>query len=496
MTLFKEQPKALTLRPYQQAALDAIRMHFAKGRRRVLIHLATGGGKTLIFCQVLKGVQERKRRAIMVVRGKELVDNASKRLFREGVEHGCLQANHWNKNPNAAVQVCSIDTLYARKLAPPADLVVIDEAHFAVSPSFRWLIDQYPNAYFLPVTATPHVKEGLRHIADEVVYPITINDLIEQGYLAAPRYFAPNAVDLSGVKIDRATGDYKTGELADTMMKNVIVGDIVRHYKKHVRDGAAVLFACSVPHSVMIRDQLRAAGIPAEHVEANTPAHERERVLADLEAGKCKVVCNVGILCTGVDMPYLRAVIMVRPTKSYNLFIQQIGRGTRRHGDKETFVVLDHANNIAEHGFIENEKICDLDGIGKARGEEKPIRCEECFCVFMTKQEDGSRNYVCPDCSHDNRPRRLEAQPIVARQVESVDGTLVEVTSRDLNREIERYRAVSYIIKAAIEQSKEHIGRNFQGWAYYRIAERFGEDYAKRCWQRITREIPKSTQRA
>jgi superfamily II DNA or RNA helicase len=432
----------------------------------------------------------------MVVRGKELVDNASKRLFREGVAHGCLQANHWNKNPHAAVQVCSIDTLYARKIAPPADLVVIDEAHFAVSPSFRWLVDQYPDAYFLPVTATPHVKEGLRHIAEEVVYPITINDLIEQGYLSAPKYFAPSAVDLSTVKIDRTTGDYKTNELADTMMKNVIVGDIVRHYRKHVGDGAAVLFACSVPHSIMIRDQLRSAGIAAEHIEANTSADERERVLADLEAGKCKVVCNVGILCTGVDMPYLRAVIMVRPTKSYNLFIQQIGRGTRRHEDKDFFVVLDHANNIAEHGFIENEKICDLDGIGKPRGEEKPIRCEECFCVWMTKQADGSRDYICPDCGHDNRPKRMEAQLVVARQVDSVEWTLVEVSSQDVNREIARYRAVSDVIRQAQENVRNQPGKNFQGWAYYKISERFGDDYAKRCWARITRDIPKSAQRS
>lgn len=487
--------RSLVLRPYQQEALDAIRSYYAGGKKRILLHLATGGGKTLIFSQVLKGAQEKGRRAIMVVRGKELVDNASKRLFREGVEHGCLQANHWNKRPHASVQICSIDTLYARKLAPPADLVVIDEAHYAVSPSFRWLIDQYPDAFFLPVTATPHVKEGLRHIAEEIVYPITINDLIDQGYLAAPKYFAPNAVDLSSVKIDRTTGDYKVNELADAMMKNVIVGDIVKHYNKHVAGGAAVLFACSVPHSIMLRDQLRAAGIPAEHVEANTSADERERVLADLEAGICKVVCNVGILCTGVDMPYLRAVILVRPTKSYNLFIQQIGRGTRIFEDKKSFIVLDHANNIAEHGFIENEKLCDLDGVGKVRGEPKPIRCERCFYVFEARQPDGTRNTVCPDCGFDNAPKSVERD--IAAMVPTVqsDAELVEIKP-DVAREIEKHRIVSQIINLAKERSQAQPDKNFQGWAYYRIAERLGETFAKTRWHRIKTEIPKPAQGA
>ena len=167
--------------------------------------------KPYAFAVFSKSAYEKGSRAIMVVSGSALVDQASKRLDREGVPHGVMQANHWRNRPDELIQICSIHTLYRRKIVPDAALIVIDEAHLAASPSFKWLIEHYPDAYFLPVTATPYVKNGMRHIADEIVHPITMKELIESGYLVPPKYFAPSRVDLSGVKIDKKDERLRAG---------------------------------------------------------------------------------------------------------------------------------------------------------------------------------------------------------------------------------------------------------------------------------------------
>jgi len=482
-----------TARPYQADALAQIRSHYMDGVRRVLLHLATGGGKTYIFCRVLEGVAKNGKRAIMAVRGKDLVDQASQRLFKEGVEHGCLQGTHWNLKPNAAIQICSVDTLYRRKVAPPADLVVIDEAHLATSDGFLWLATQYPEAFYLPVSATPHVKKGLRHIAERVVYPTTIRSLIADGFLVRPKYYRPSQPDLSEVKIKN--GEYDSDGLSEVMVKRAIVGDIVEHYQSLINGLPTVCFTVSKNHSRTMVDAFNSNGIVAEFVDDATKPKERKLALERLEAGETKVICNVGILTTGVDMPFLRAIIMARPTRSYNLYIQMLGRGTRPYRDKTNFIVLDHANNIEEHGFIENERECNLDGVTKSKGEEKPICCKQCYCYFLPSENwqeknpdklqtpsRSRRDYDCPECGCDNAPAgggiRIE---------ETEEGILTEVTPFELERE----QYVFDVLRKArmnVERSPE---KKWRGWAFFRISDKYGEDYAKTQWRRINKEIPR-----
>lgn len=484
---------SLTLRPYQSSAVDTVRLRYAAGVKKILLWLPTGGGKTVIFCRILDGVTKKNRTAIMVVRGAALVDQASQRLFREGIDHGCLQANHWNRKPKAPIQVCSIDTLYRRKIAPPADLIVIDEAHLATSESFRWLFAQYPDAFYLPVTATPYVKTGLRHVADEIVHPISFRDLIKGGWLAKPRYFAPTTVDLTGVRTDKKTGDYATQDLAIAMDKAAIYGDVITNYREKLDGLPAVLFAIDVEHSLMIRDRFREAGIAAEHIEANTPAGERKRILDDLNAGTCKVVTNVGVLTTGVDIPNLRGVILCRPTKSKNLYIQMIGRGTRIAESKTEFIVLDHANNITEHGFVEDEDEVDLDGKPiRGKGETKPTQCEKCYGFFYPAENWEERNpelaalgktgrdYVCPYCRHDNSSAR---ESFEREKTENVKAVLREITSDD---ELKTHTGDTHferLVSTAL--AKGYKG----GWVYYKLRDKFGETYAKGKWPDIKKRF-------
>ena len=446
----------MKLRPYQEQALNEIRRHYAASRKKVLLHLATGGGKTLIFCQVMKGAVEKKKKAIIVVRGRELVNQASERLSREGVDHGVFMAGHWRYDPTNPVQVCSVDTLRARSARPEANLIIIDEAHMATSKSYMDFLADYPSAFILAVTATPYVKQGLKHLADVVVKPIGVQDLMDQGYLVPPRYFAPQSPDLSDVRIRH--GDYVEEDLFKSVSK--IVGNVVEHWKALAQNRPTVCFAVNIEHSINIAAKFNAAGIRAVHIEANTPDAERKHVLAELEAGRIKVVTNVGILCTGVDMPYLGAIIMARPTKSYNLYVQQCGRGTRPFANKNDFILLDHAANVNEHGFITDEREATLDPIPKSSKKSSGvlpiITCQECYAIYSPSRT------ACPECGAVNE----------AKKIKTTGGELVEIGVDNLGIKVKSFIAA----KKDVARRKGYK----RGWIYYELKKEFGQEIADR----------------
>lgn len=452
------------LRPYQIDAVDQVRKLFAGGRSRVLLHLATGGGKTHIFSYILKNTT---MDAIMIVRGRKLVDQASQRLIREKVPHGVLMANHWLHRPYERIQVCSIDTLVARKLKPKAKFIVVDEAHEATSERYSEFINQY-NAYLLGVTATPYSDKPLNKLFTDVVHPISIRELIEQGYLVPPKYFCPPGADTSQVKISRSTKDFDSRELEKACDTSTLVGDLVSHWRELANGRPTICFAVSVNHSKHIVDTFNAAGIRAEHVEAETPDRERLEILKRVESGETKIVSNVGILCTGVDMPFVSCILMARPTKSYILYVQQLGRGTRACAGKENFLVLDHADNVRRHGFIEDEMPADLEGKAQ-RGISEVKICAECYAAFKGRQ--------CPVCD------KVVESEINRRVIEVVPGKLTEVSDiplpQDLSNALEFF---SYLNEKA-----KRFGYK-PGWVFFQMRDRFGEQVANEVCNK--RRIP------
>jgi superfamily II DNA or RNA helicase len=427
--------------------------------------------KTLIFCTILKSVHQKGKKAIMVVRGVQLIEQASQRLDREGVPHGVMQAGHWRNFPHEPIQVCSIDTLYRRKIVPQADLVVIDEAHLASSDGFKWLVDQYPEAFFLPVTATPWVKKGLRHIADVIVKPISMQGLIDEGYLVPARYLIPTKLDLSNVKIDRKTHDYQTNELSAYMKAPNLFGDIVRGYVKHGENRPALAFAVDISHSLMIVQAFNEHNIPAAHIDANTKMEDRESIIKALENREIQVISSVGVLTTGVDIPCVSCIIMARPTKSYNLYIQALGRGTRPHKDKDDFIVLDHANNVIEHGMICSEKDVDLDGKISEPRESNPIICQVCYTAFE-KDEYADEPYLCPHCGADNTPAAPQREAVIDQNYD-----LIEFNKDEIELEL------IHLFKIVTRR-----GYN-PWWAFHQIKRKFGDEAAERSKKSIKKFI-------
>lgn len=447
------------LRPYQDAALTSILDFYMKGEKKVLLHLDTGAGKTTVFCEILKRSKAKGKNAIMVVKGRKLVKQASERLNREFVPHGVLMAGHPLYKPEEQIQICSIDTLRARKLRPKAHLIVIDEAHLATSPSYQEFCESYKDAYFLPVTATPYTTKSLSHLANVSVRPIDFDGLVDEGYLVPPRYFAPSAPDLSKVSITQtAQGkDYNNSQLEKAMSSKAIVGDIANKWLKLGENRPTICFAVNIRHSKTIVESFRSVGVRAVHVDANTPDSLREKALVDLEKGNIQVISNVGILSLGVDIPCASCIISARPTQSVNLYLQQMGRGTRLYPGKEDFIILDHGGNVLRHGFINREREVNLKDT-KFKRLSVPVcsSCPECFTVF-----EGNE---CHYCGYKKEIKPKEESK------EEIECDLVEVTT-------DYYKMIHEQLLSTKKANKYN-----QWWPYHELKKRFGERIARRFY--------------
>lgn len=445
------------LRPYQNAALTSIRELFKTGEKKVLLHLATGGGKTVVFCEVLKRTTENNKYSIIVVKGRKLVEQASDRLTREGVEHGVLMAGHKLENPFALVQVCSIDTLTSRKLKPNADLIVIDEAHMATSESYIKFLSQYENAFILAVTATPYVQKSLRHIANQVVNPVSYDELVSLGFLVPARYFAPVNVDLRGVKRTNTQygKDYSNADLARVMAVNQVVDNIVDKWQQFGENRPTICFCVNIEHSKYMAQKFNENDIPAIHLDASNPDKIRNRAIELFEQGEIKVICNVNIFSTGVDIPSIGCVVSARPTLSLILYIQQMGRGTRIHPTKDDFIIIDCGGNVMRHGFINNNHPVDLDGRPPQKKLPDCKTCPECYVIYQGKK--------CHHCGFEPK-----AETVQRKGKEFISTDFAEIKKDGPLQ--------AFISLTKIRKDRKY---NFY-WTYHQLVKLYNEEIAKR----------------
>lgn len=447
-------------RHYQDAALDEIRSLIRTGEKRILLQLATGAGKTFIFCRVLTGCSVSKTHCLMVVRGRSLVAQASKRLQEMGVEHGVLMSGY-PERLDLPVQIISIDTSRARDKFPIAKFVVIDEAHYATSPSFLNFLNHYKDAVWISVTATPYHEKGLGHLANVVVKPITIKQLFEQNFLIKPKYFAPSKFNASGIK--KVNGEFDEKEALEQFEKQVHYGEMFKVYERFCENQPTLYFAINVEHAYKIHEQMIARGINAEVITAKTPLEEREYMYQALERGLIDVIVSVGTLTTGVDIPCIKNIVFCRPTASKTLFIQMVGRGTRPYLGKDHFKVIDHVGNISRLGFIEDEPPAQLSPRSKGSKTAAPSgikTCPNCYAIVVNQPEK------CPECEFV-----FKAPDVLPKKV--IDVEMIEIEPVQMAFK-----------KFAYERLAEAIEKNFRvGWVHFELVKKFGEDEVRKRWK-------------
>ncbi|MBH0112734.1 DEAD/DEAH box helicase [Novosphingobium sp. YJ-S2-02] len=416
----------IQLRPYQARVIEESREAYARRLRAVLLCMPTGAGKTVTASTVVHGSSGKGKVVWWLVHRRELLNQASQTFHSLGIPHGVVQSGHVS-NPHALVQVASVQTIIRRlDDLPPPDLMVFDESHHIGSASWTTLYERFPRARVLGLTATPWRLDGqgLGNWFQHMVLGPSVAELIENGSLSRYRLFAPATPDLSGV--GTTAGDFKRSALSAAMDKPQIVGDAIGHYKRLCAGKRAVAFAAGVQNSQNIAAQFREAGIPAEHVDGSMSVEDRDAAVQRFRAGQTLVLSNADLFGEGFDVPAIEAAILLRPTKSLSLHLQQVGRALRPAPGKDEAIILDHAGNSLIHGLPDDPREWDLaDRERKKRSapSEVPVRqCDECFFVYRPAPK-------CPQCGH--------AVEVKAREIEQVDGTLEEV-NRDAARRAAR----------------------------------------------------------
>lgn len=443
-----------TLRPYQDDLIGGARKAIAGGAKRVLMVAPTGAGKTALASYMLSTAAQRGKSCWFNVHRRELIKQSSKTMDKVGVPHGVIAAG-FPAARKQRVQIVGVQSV-ARRLdtviAP--QMIVWDECHHIASKTWTDIFDAYPDAIHIGLTATPCRLDG-RGLGDwfnEIVEGPTVRWLIENGFLAKYKLFAPWSPDMTGAS--KRGGDFTSSSAAERMDKPAVTGNAIHHYMRLCPGKRAIVFASNVKHSKNIVEQFRACGIAAAHLDATSK--DRDRVLAAFERGEIKVLSNVDLFGEGFDVPAIEAVILMRPTASLGLYLQQVGRALRPAEGKPHAFILDHAGNAMRHGLPDEEHDWTLADRPKKSGSKKPddellIRqCPQCFSVHEPAP-------MCPECGHEYE--------IKGRQIEEREGELVEVDIEAMRRAKKQEQAQAGTFEELVALAQKRGYKNPSAWA-------------------------------
>jgi superfamily II DNA or RNA helicase len=392
------------LKPLQVDWVDRIRA--AAARARVIVcQAATGFGKNtvaayLAYCAFGKG-----KRVLMLVHRRKLVDQLGERLEQFGVPYGVLMRGE-KYHPSLPVQTASRDTVLSRGLRnefielPPADLVMVDEAHHAHDPEseYRKILAHYPQAKILLLSATPVGPDGsgMGPFAQAIVCAAPTTQLIREGYLVGLRCYAPDR--------KRKGNKFLRG----------VYGGLVESWQSYAEGRPTVLFVTRVQHSLDAAQAFNDAGIRAAHMDADTTDDERETIFEDIGSGKIKVLCNVGIIGEGVDVPELSCCQLYCEIGGRTGLLQRVGRVMRSHPGKDHGILIDHGGSVFRHGFPDEDTEWPLAGNADEDFKEKHddgktepvLYCKHCEIVYHG--DNG-----CPQCGKmpTKPPKSIFAPP-------------------------------------------------------------------------------------
>ena len=458
----------VALRAYQQTALDAVRAAYAQGKRAPLLCSPTGSGKTVIFAAITEGAARKGKRVLILVHRRELLTQCSRALDELGEPHGLISPHY--KQTNDAVQVASVQSLARRNILAP-DLIVIDEAHHSVAGSYQKTLQRWSSAKRLGVTATAGRTDGrgLGDVFDSLILGPSVAQLIKDGYLSRPIVYAPpNTLDIAHIR--HRAGEFDAAASAALLDRASICGDVISHYKKLCDGKPAIAFCATVAHAHHVAEQFAAAGLKVAVLDGQTEDALRRGMIRDLGSGALNVLTSCDVVSEGLDVPRVFAAILLRPTESTGLFLQQCGRVLRPYPGKPHALILDHVGNCLRHDMPDADREWTLDGSkqGKAKGDGDAVQrmkmCHGCYAMNHLWRSN------CEQCGHVFEPQRE-----LPKQVE---GELVEVT--EAQKRALRWKAKSEVSGARTREALQAIAQSRgykSGWVDFMLRARAKNKY-------------------
>jgi superfamily II DNA or RNA helicase len=503
----------MTLRPAQVIFRDSLRREAARVRA-VLGVAACGFGKGVVMQNILVGAMTKNKHALMLVHGRDRVNDAHERATKLGIPHGVLMGSKKRERWHS-IQIASSDTVHRMEHKPKADLIIIDECHLGLSPTFRGVLDCYPDAKIIGLTATPMLGNGKPlgrasgGIFDAMVTGPSVKQLIADGCLVRSEVIAtPPPADLGGLR-KMKTGEFDAEQGQIICDTPAILGDMVEHYQRHASHLKAVSFGFTQKHAFDICESFNRAGVNWAYIDANTPDGDihtpgtRKFIFHQYDHGDLRGISSCQTISIGWDHSACKCLIFGSKTASFPLYHQRLGRGSRPHKGHDHFRVHDHTGNwlefIKKGPFFESDIEWQLDGPAKFDEKkmstcDEPVPASEPHPLFTGDFIDGimfpcRRPYESDpkltNCPHCGIPLLKEVRETAERmEAERVAGELVNLTA-ELRAEIEaRIREESERKVFFLEQMKIQKQKNYaRKYAVARFKQKFG-DWPPRGWNR------------
>lgn len=433
------------LRDYQIDTVNDIRKAFSAGYRSPCAVLPTGSGKTCIFCDIAERVSINGNRVYIIVHRKEIFNQTSKHLSFLGVEHGKIAPGY--AMTGEPVQLASVYTLTKRiNQLPEPKLMIIDEAHHTGAKTWKDIISHWDKSFILGATATFIRLDGKGlGISSGGTFDTIVNGpskkyLTEKGFLTQSIiYRPPIGIDMSNVNI--VAGDYDKKETEARVDKPKITGCAVEHYIRICNGLPAIAYCATIKHAEHVAERFREVGISSASIDGNLSDTERNNRIKSLATRSVKVLTSCEIISEGTDIPVVSVAILLRPTKSLGLYMQQCGRALRPAPQigKKKAIILDHVGNCLNSiedssgntylfyqlmsGEVDERKLWSLEGqpkrTKKPDGNIPALRqCKKCYAIFSPSIN------ICPQCGSQWNT--------IERKIEQVSGELVNISDNDI----------------------------------------------------------------
>lgn len=437
----------ITLRRYQQQVFDDSIKAFANGSEGICCVLPCRSGKSYIMARMIQGAKGNvlvlAHRHTLINQHKELLESLGVLSEKVRIESVFTEASRLGRYEKDSIS-----------------LIIIDEAHLSEAKSYKKVCEYY-NCRRVLFTATPARLDGKPlTLADTLVIGITANELIGMGAISEYNYYAPD-LNIDTDSVDMVAGEYNNEQLSDLMCQSAIYGDILKYYRLLSGNRQAIAYCTSVKHSERTAEMFNENGITAVSIDGLMPIKERNKRMDMFREGKVQILCNCNLISEGVTFPNASVALLLRPTCSLPLFIQQACRVLTPVESKKA-VIIDYVNNVQRHGLptdnhewslaktVEKRKQHNEDGTLSIR------QCSECFRCFKTAPK-------CPYCGYEYqvKGRELKAiQDVELKQIQAVEKEEQEKQKKIARMEVGQCRTIADLQKIAKERGYA------QGWVW------------------------------
>ena len=437
------------LREYQTNLINNIRKKYQK--KAICVVAPCGSGKSIIEGMIAKMATDKKNRVLFLVHRKELCQQIKDTFNFCGVD--------WTYCKIAMVQ--TVTRHLDNEIEP--QIIITDENHHCLANSYIKIYKHFDKALKLGFTATPIRLggKGLGPVYNDMVEGPKVDWLIKNNFLAPFVLFGVKLIDRS--KLHIRNGDFKINEINELTEEEKIYGKTIKNYEIHAKGKKTIVYCSSIKASKNTTETFISAGYKACHLDAKTPKQERAKIVKEFRENKIDILCNVDLFGEGFDIPDCECVILLRPTKSLALYIQQSMRSMRYKPGKKA-IIIDHVGNYMEHNLPNYDHEWSLnDKVKKKKKSEELIQeCPECFAVLEPNTK------ICPECGFEFKTDEKPAIQKAPKKVEDI--ILEEITSTDVLRS----KPHSYYTQC---KSLDELLNFFEakgyksGWIYHKLEE-------------------------